>query len=411
MRSALILAFYLGDQLISSQTPFSSGPFVIVLLLICIGRFNLGSRVLIEAVTAGTVGLGFGVLGAWLSGTTITVFFAFNIVALICMWTLGAGLYGRDSMLITARGAFVGVIVSSGFLLLAALGWDVMSLLLGASTNRPSGLYLEPSHFALFVMPLWLIAFQCIHYRPWLYLFLALFIGLCFSLTLVIFLTCAYGVKLYLYSNKDSLFIYGLGYRLTFSLGLAILAYEISDQIYIGNITIQEYIGSRLSGLLNPAETNNLSSLVVLQGLEMARISFVESFGLGVGLGNLGISPQIIDQSEYRRIINILISGEDLNLRDGGILINKLIGELGVFSLLVPIMLIQYLRKITTLHEDGMIKYHSAFASLLICTLFGRALSYFSAPLCLAILSVASILSINTKVPHRGVLIRGVAIE
>ncbi|MGZ5029195.1 MAG: hypothetical protein ACXV8I_01175 [Methylobacter sp.] len=408
MRTLLILAFYLVDELLSGLLPFSSGPFAIALIAICMSRAIVERGVLIGIVVASATAFGAGLAGAVLSGTPVSAFFVATVAVLACMWAVGTGLRGRNSVLITERGAFVGVLVSSGFLLLSVLGWDAMSLFQGEPTNRPSGLFHEPSHYALFVMPLWLIAFQCQRYRPWLYAALALAAGLCFSTTLAIFLICAFALKVYLCTTHANFSLYKLGSRLMFGVVLAILAYNLSSLIYVADMSMQAYVGSRLYVFIDPddAAAHNLSSDVILQGIELAQLSFFQSFGFGVGLGNFGASEQVVDLSVYRSLINATLNGYDLNLRDGGVLASKVLGELGVFALMIPLALSRYFRRLKATVDSSQLNYHRAFAVALICLLFVRALPYFSAPVCLAVFSLAGVLNSRARMATRRRIIR-----
>lgn len=384
--------------------PFSSGSFTIALIAICISRVILRRRVLIGVSVAGAAVLCAGLAGALLSGTPVTAFFFATVIVMACMWTVGAGLQGRESMLITPQGAFVGVLASTGFLLLSVLGWDAMTALQGAPTNRGVGLYYEPSHYALFVMPLWLIAYQHQQYRLWLYGLLAFAAVTCFSTTLAAFLICAFALKVYLSTTHEKYSLYKLSHQIITGCVVVILAYNVSSLLYLDGVSVQTYVVSRLYSLMNPndVEAYNLSSLVVLQGIELAQLSFLNSFGMGVGLGNFGTNSHIVDQSIFRPIISTITStGTDLSLRDGGLLASKLVGELGILALAILLLLARYLRRIKAGLDGRLLSYHSAFAVALICVIFVRALPYFSAPVCLAVFSMAGLLDSRSRLPAR----------
>src|SRR5690606_24245769 len=130
-----------------------------------------------------------------------------------------------------------------------------------------------------------------------------------------------------------------------------------------------EYIGSRLSGLAatDESDDHNLSSLVVLQGLELASLSFRESAGLGVGLGNFGTAPSIIDQSAFRSIINTVTPSEsDLNLRDGGLLASKLLGELGMLAIGIVLLIVRHTGRLRGIESQTLYHYHMAWATVLV---------------------------------------------
>jgi hypothetical protein len=395
MRSALILGFYLSDQLLSVISPFSSGPFTIAVIVICMRRVVVSWGELRTIFFASTVAIGAGLAGAFLSGTPVSVFFIATIVMFTGMWIVGVGLRAEDAVLITPEGALFGVLVLSGFLLISILGWDAMSSIQGTPTNRGVGLYNEPSHYALFVMPLWLIAYQHRTYRPWLYIALAFSVVWCFSTTLLVFVLCALVLQVYLTTAQKTQSLYKHGRRVIVAAMLIVLTYSISSVLTVDGMPLQDYLGSRLYGLVNSGEVEaqNLSSLVVLQGIELAQLSFSQSFGFGVGLGNFGANDQIVDQSVYRTLINTILDGGDLSLRDGGLLANKLVGELGVLALAIPLMLVFYFRRLKATLDGRQLIYHGAWAVTLICLVFIRALPYFSAPVCLSVFSLAGVLA------------------
>lgn len=394
MRYALVLTFYLSDQLLSLMLPFSSGTFAFFAIAIGLCRVSISWGQLSNIFFAGCLAIAIGFAGAFLSGTPASVFFMATIAMFTGMWVVGAGLSKEDSVLISPESAFFGVLFSSGFLLLSVLGWDAMSFMQGAATNRGSGLYLEPSHYALFVMPLWLIAYQHRGFRPWLYASLVFSLLQCFSITLVAFIACALVMHVYLSRDQGNNGFHKQGRRIVAGVMLVALAYSASNVLTVDGVLLKDYVGTRLYGLMNPNETGtyNLTSLVVLQGLELAQLSFSESFGMGVGLGNFGISDQIVDQSGFRTLINSVMDGGDLNLRDGGILANKLVGELGILALAIPLILVLYIRRLKAILDGHTLGYHAALAVTLVCLLLVRALPYFSAPVCLTILSLAGVL-------------------
>lgn len=403
MRVALILTLYLSDQLVSEMLPFSSGLFPVALIAVCVSSVVVDPRVLARAIVFGALALATGFVGALMSGTPISALFVATVALLAGMYVFGAGLRGYDTVLITPNAAFVGVLVASGFLLLSVQGWDAMSILQGKPTNRGAGLFIEPSHYALFVMPLWLMAFQKRQYRIWLYLALAIVIVKCFSATLLAFMIVAFLLKVYLGNFFAQFTLYKLGRWCAGGFVLVLVAYSASSFIYVDDESLQEYVGSRLYTLVNPddAEAYNLSSLVALQGIELAKHSLTQSWGLGVGLGNFGTSEKIVNQSDYRNVIHTFTDGEDLNLRDGASLASKLVGELGILALAIALLLARCIRNLKNVQDNRIGSYHRAIAVVLVCLLFVRALPYFSAPACLAFFSIVGLLNARTRLSIR----------
>jgi hypothetical protein len=406
LRAALILTLYLSDQLVSEMLPFSSGLFPVALIALCVSRVVVYPRVLARAVAFVALALATGFVGALLSRTPMSALSVATVVLLAGIYVFGAGLRGFDTLLITPNAAFMGVLVASGFLLLSVLGWDAMSMVQGRPTNRGAGIFIEPSHYALFVMPLWLIAFQKREYRIWLYLTLAFSIVKCFSATLLAFMIVAFVVTAYLQNTLIQFDLHKVGRWCAGGLVLLLVTYGLAGFIYVDDEPLQEYVGSRLYSLVNPddAEAYNLSSLVALQGVELARLSLMQSWGLGVGLGNFGTSEQILSQSDYRNLVHTFTDGEDLNLRDGVLLANKLVGELGVLVLSMPLILVRYFRRLKCESDPDLLTYYGALAALVLCLIFVRGLPYFSAPACLCIFSLVTLLSGHARpVCHSGI--------
>jgi hypothetical protein len=141
---------------------------------------------------------------------------------------------------------------------------------------------------------------------------------------------------------------------------------------------------------------------VILQGFELAGMSLAASRGLGVGLGNLGTNEAIYGMSASRDIIVSVTAGAiDLNLRDGGILLNKLTGEIGIMMLLLAGVVVRAFGKIRAMPASRARDLHLIVMTILVTVVFVRALPYFAAPTCLAILALASLLHGGAKIGRR----------
>jgi hypothetical protein len=394
MRSALLLALYLSDEIISSRMPLSSGPFAVAFVLLYLGRSRPRPDIPQNAALV-VCGLAvIGGVGAWLSGTRLSAMSLATLVLLAAIWICGAGLRGSRSQLFAPRTAAIGVLIIMLFLLLSRAGWDAFSIISGETTSRPAGLFMEPSHLALYLLPLWMIAYQRRRYRVPLVAALVIVIATSFSASLGAFLLVAYALHVFARGGSNGS---RMGGRLRAAVLVVLVLTLVSTlplPISIGETPVQAYIGERLRGLMvgDDTEVYNVSSLVVLQGIELAYLSFVSSLGLGVGAGNLGLSQRVLDESVYKALIDsVTASGLTLNTRDGGILVNKIIGEMGLLALAFLWVGVSYLRRLTTVEANAARDYHLAFAATLVCLLFVRALPYFAAPACLALVSVASV--------------------
>ncbi len=392
MITLLLIIFYLFDEILNKYLPVSSGSFIIVIILIFLFRNNFLSikkdfrYAGLYAITLYIAGL----IGGSITHSNPGFFSAVTILLMVWLWSFGKS---KSSILF---------IISPTFSLLASyfavtclyisvlFGFDMFFVLTGESSNRPCGLYSEPSHLALYLMPLLMISWSNKYYRKHvLFLFFALAYG-AFSLTLIL---CGLVGFLFLWVNLNLInfslrrFLFGL-IKLSFILfiGLSVL----SPSIDINGARASDYVSDRVIGLIQPSlsSSTNLSSLVFLQGIELAFNSLIESYGLGVGLGNMGFSEEIIRGSLYHDII--LSYGIELNLRDGSFLFSKLVAEIGLLSLIFILALIRAIKQVVQLPGGDIKSYYMSFLALAVCILFVRSLPYFAAPTCLALLSISS---------------------
>lgn len=116
-------------------------------------------------------------------------------------------------------------------------------------------------------------------------------------------------------------FIISLRWR--FFMFLAVCVLGLFLPVVLGN----EYFSSRLE-----FSGNNLTTLVFLQGVELACNSLLLDFGMGLGFQMLGGGgTPVLDVSEKI----YLIAGRYMNLDDGGFLAAKFVAEFGVLGVVV----------------------------------------------------------------------------
>jgi len=109
-----------------------------------------------------------------------------------------------------------------------------------------------------------------------------------------------------------------------------------------------DYYSSRLALSI---DSDNLSTLVFLSGLERAYLNFNDTLGLGVGFQQFGI---IGSRGEAIEIVAKL-AGTDSNLLDGGMVASKFIGELGFLGVTMLLAYLVYFAKSARwLHEVSM---------------------------------------------------------
>ena len=125
-----------------------------------------------------------------------------------------------------------------------------------------------------------------------------------------------------------------MGYErsLLLPLGLVVIGYLINHV---------EYFSSRLSF----EDSQNLTTLVWLQGWQLAYLNFMDTSGIGLGFQMLGKST-----TSYGNITDIMSSllngGQALNTEDGGFLVAKLIAEFGFVGIFIVLFYSFFLVKI-----------------------------------------------------------------
>lgn len=201
------------------------------------------------------------------------------------------------------------ILVGSHFLIF--LGYLVvllhfMSILPGKSLI----LFTEPSHYALCFVPfLFYAAYTSSKYR---YAMLYILFGVGLALLLES-LTLLVGCSMIIF--------------LCFGRRFLILILMFAAVAVLSIVVDLGYFTQRL----NMSSANeNLSTLVFLSGWERAYLSFTDSYGFGLGFNQLGI---VGPQGKLQLLIQNILDGPRLNVRDGGTLGSKLIAETGWLGL------------------------------------------------------------------------------
>lgn len=405
MRPFVFVFFYVTDELLSLLTPLASGLFAVFVVAWCLmhpatSRAAPPSTRILWTFSALLV---MGTVGAVLSGTRVSPLFVGTVILLYALWWSGARL-PPVTRLVTPGAALFGVLLATAFVVPAVWGYDLFSAARGVPANRVAGLFLEPSHLAIYVMPLWLIAFQQRSYRPVLLICLVILAPSQFTFSMAAILLIFFGLRALLVSPSLTHTLASFS-KLGLVLALAAwVVYLVPDLFVLDGIPLATYLASRLFGFgALPGDDNfSVSPLVILQGFELAAMSIDASRGLGVGLGNLGTNEAIYGLSASRAIIvSVTAGGIDLNLRDGGILLNKLAGEIGIMIILLAGVVANGFGKIRAMPASRSRDMHVIIMSILFTVLFVRALPYFAAPTCLAILTLASLVHGGAKIGRR----------
>ena len=165
------------------------------------------------------------------------------------------------------------------------------------------------------------------------------------------------------------------------------------------------------SDRLDFSDINNLTTLVWIQGWELAYLNFMNTHGLGLGFQALGMSTTVLPHTSD---IIYGISGKYNNLYDGGFLASKVISEFGLIGLFISFyyifslfkfVLYDYLKlkklyKIAPKKLDDYLNKTILFKTMLLAfsvEYFLRGYGYFS-PGLLFVIGIILVLS-NTKLP------------
>jgi hypothetical protein len=221
-------------------------------------------------------------------------------------------------------------------------------------------LFAEPSHYAIVFIPfLFYAAYTC---NKKLYEFLYIIASLILVLiiqNLVLLVGCLMIVFL-LYGRRFWL----LGLIISM---LIVAAFFLDLSYFLERINFS-------------GDNQNLSKLVFLSGWERSYLSFIASNGFGVGFQQLGI---VGPEGDLQIILQDLLGGRDLNIKDGGSLGSKLIAETGLLGLILLLFYlffaIKVVRKILSRQINGSKNIFFFGVYLLFSIeLFVRGMGYFS---------------------------------
>jgi hypothetical protein len=394
MHKQAILFLYLTDEILSRLLPFSSGLFALAAILIALSQpaRKLPSTSFLIFLMGVLTLLGAGTVGALLSQTPIGLFFLMTLTMLAMLWLTGMRL-GAARALISPRHAMLGVTISCIAMVPSLIGVDPFGLLTNAVVLRGAGLYSEPSHLALYVLPLMAIAWSMTSQRRGVVIAWVWLAATCFSLTYLLSTLVISAIGLAISKPARHRRLSSLIAKLALCLALPLVVLTVP--LSVEGVPLNDYVLNRLRGLGAGAaidDNPNLSALVVLQGMDLAIDSLHASWGLGVGVGNFGTSLNLLTNNPYRVVITgIMNEGQDLNVRDGAMLMNKLTGEMGIFVIVFVIIFISSLRRILGLDGVALRQYHAAMLAGFICLIFIRALPTFAAPTCMGLLSLAAL--------------------
>lgn len=171
---------------------------------------------------------------------------------------------------------------------------------------KPAFPFTEPSHFALAFTPL--LVHGCVRYNGWPRYGLLL-------ITLV-----------FAYRMQNLTLIVAAGLAAAVSLPIIALVGAFFALLAVVSVLDIEYFTSRLD--FDVRTTKNLSTLIYLQGTELAEDAMRRSYGWGIGFQQLGYGEW--HSFAANRIFQMIQA--ELNIKDGGFVAAKLIAELGVIG-------------------------------------------------------------------------------
>lgn len=186
----------------------------------------------------------------------------------------------------------------------------------GTGLPKPSFLYLEPSHFALIV-------------APFIFYYSVLLAGNVKKIILLGF----FGVWALYIQNLTLLFALMVVYLIsarTLLPAILLSAIVAGAGIIFINVDSMQYYLDRIN---LSSETDNISTLVLLQGWDNAVLTLQHTV-LGVGFQQFGVST--LNGTFAERLYDLL--GIYINVFDAGSTAPKLIGEFGVFGIILVVM-------------------------------------------------------------------------
>lgn len=301
------LIFFLGASSLATGTVIAATAIIAADFAGMLGTTPSGKTAVAGILAALAVGIGIHLyVGMALNGQgdagRAGLSFAVFIVMTTAAWVLAAHI-----PMISER--------AIDRIMFGLLGLFVFAAILGVAGLQPPsprGIlaksvfpFSEPSHYAFSAAPL--LIFSCLR--------LTFFLR---SLIIVVFLCIAYALQ-----SLSLVVVVALAAVVTLPVGWFILAITIAASLI--TLLDVEYFTDRLDF---SAHSTNVSSLIYIQGIELAENSIARTFGWGIGFQQLGVGE--IHSLTANAIAAIL--REDSNIYDGGFTSAKLISEFGLFA-------------------------------------------------------------------------------
>lgn len=242
--------------------------------------------------------------------------------------------------------------------------------------------YNEPSHYTLFIIPFayYKVFISSKIKTKIIYLIIFAVLGLLLvNLTMIVAVLLCAGITFF--KNKI-LYVF-----IIIPIIFPLILNNVGSSYYTERLTFS-------------SENTNLSTLVFIQGWQLAYESLKQTYGMGIGFQQLGYFPLDV---EAGYIIKLII-GKEVNVSDAGLTAPKIISELGILGILIVILYLKYfiviLKKLKSEINFKMIFAYSIFLSFSI-DLFIRGIGYFNPPFFLFIVSLFIIFTKQNEISFR----------
>jgi len=250
--------------------------------------------------------------------------------------------------------------------------------------GKLSGLFSEPSHVAFSLFPCIAVLLAAEDKRMRQKGMLALMGLVVFSRSsTLIALIAAWAIYRLLVRRKH--------YRQT-----ALFALGIASLIAVGAaIDFDRFVTptvERVVGIASPSETENISSLVYVQGWQDAWFNLQRTHGMGLGVNMMGCGtlPDVSARSA------LALAGVELNTEDGSFLFSKVVSETGAGGIAFYVVAIwwwlQLEKKLRHLREDAArfaIEMQVVLIFCFVASSFIRSANYFDGGLLLWVAAVS----------------------
>lgn len=249
--------------------------------------------------------------------------------------------------------------------------------------GKLSGLFQEPSHvaFALFPCIVVLLVAGTRKMRLIAIFALTALVVLSRSSTLIALIASWVFYRLLVQRKIRQTALFALGFAAVIAMAAAL----DFDRLVMPT-------AERIGGIAAPGETENISSLVYVQGWQDAWFNMERTHGLGVGLNMMGCGTLPDVPARYA----VALAGLELNAEDGSFLFAKVVSETGAVGIALYIVVIWWWvgleKKLRGLEKDttrSMVEMQAALIFSFVASSFIRSSSYFNGGFLIMVVAVS----------------------